>query len=269
MTLGEHLDEFRRRLLRIVIGVVLGMAVALCFGEGLFKVMFWPLAMATGGQPPALHFKSLPEAFSSYLRVCLIAGAILASPYGLYQLWRFVAVGLYPNERRAVRKILVPSVALFAAGVAFFLVVVAPMVMHFFLSFARKGYPLPPQWGLGFLHKYAPPATQAARAAAGDGGFVQPVLMLGEYVSFVSMLSLVFGLAFQTPLVVIFLSASGIVPISAMRRFRKYVFLGILIVSAVATPSDVGSMIALAAPMYGLYEIGLLIAAWKRKPAEA
>ncbi len=265
MTLGEHLDELRRRLLRAVLGVVAGMVVCFFLGEYIFQILFLPLAVATGGRPPNLYFRSLPEAFSTYLRVSLIAGAVLASPYALYQMWLFIAAGLYRRERQAVRRYLLPSVVLFILGVAFFLFVVAPLVTGFFLHFAQSSYPTPPTWG-GWLSEYLGRNDLAAATSrpAKAGTFVQPWLTLGEYISFVALLSLVFGLGFQTPLVVLFLGRSGIVPVQRMRRVRRYVFLIICIVSAIVTPADVGSMVALAVPMYLLYELGLFAAARKR-----
>lgn len=269
MSLGDHLDELRRRLLRAVLGVLVGMIVCFFFGKYLFAVMFWPLNVATGGNAPKMYPRTLSEPFSTYLRVCLISGAVLASPYGLYQMWLFISAGLYERERRAVRRYLLPSIALFVLGVAFFLVVVAPLVIGFFLYFAQSSYPSPPGWGVGWLGKFLGRGDIAATTLpAESGGFVRPWLTLSEYVSFVGMLGFVFGLGFQTPLVVIFLARSGIVPVEAMRRFRRYVLLAICIVSAIVTPADVGSMIALAVPMYLLYEVGLYVAGRRPRARE-
>ncbi len=268
MTLGEHLEELRSRLLRAIIGVVVGMVVCFFLGRYLFAVLFWPLNVATGGNAPRMYPRSLSEPFGTYLRVSLICGAILSSPYGLYQMWKFIAAGLYQRERRAVRRYLLPSVALFALGVVFFLVVVAPLVIGFFLNFASSSFPGPPNWGLDWLGRLlGRPELPASQPTAG-GSYVQPWLSLGEYVSFVGMMCLVFGLGFQTPLVVMFLTRSGIVPVERLRRLRRYVFLVICIVSAIITPPDVGSMIALAVPMYLLYELGLLVAARKPRAGE-
>jgi len=267
MTLGEHFGELRTSLLRAVIGVAAGMVVCFCFGTYLIKVMLWPLAVATAGDFPKLAYFTPSEYFTTYLRVALIAGAILASPYGLYQMWKFVASGLYDHERRAVRKYLPPSIFLFMLGVAFFLVVVAPMVMRFFIHFARTNYPAPPTWGVEFWSRILL-GGKAATAATAPAGHAGALFMprAADYVSFVATLSFVFGLGFQTPLVVMFLGRSGLVPAETMRRSRRYVFLVIMVISAVVTPADVGSMVALAVPMYLLYEIGLLFAA--RKPAD-
>ena len=144
MTLGEHIDELRTRLLRSLAAVAVGMIVCFFFGEHLFALMFWPLAVATGGNPPSLNIQSLPESFTTYLHVCLAAGVVLSAPVWIHQIWQFVAAGLYEHERRTVRRCLVPSVLLFLLGVAFFMVVVAPLVARFFLLFAQRHYPAPP-----------------------------------------------------------------------------------------------------------------------------
>ena len=269
MTLGEHLEELRRRLLRALVGVVVGMIVCCFFGKHLFQVLFWPLAVATGGHPPNLFPRTLQEPFSTYLHVCLVGGAILSSPYGLHQMWLFISAGLYKRERQAVRKYLLPSVLLFLLGVAFFLVVVAPLIIGFFLYFAQSSFAEPPNWAVDWLGRHLGRSDLATTHPAAGGGFVQPWLTLSDYVSFVATLMFVFGLGFQTPLVVLFLARSGLVSVEAMRRLRRYVFLAILIVSAIVTPADVGSMVALAVPMHLLYEIGLLVAGRKSASRKA
>ncbi len=262
MTIGEHFEELRRCLIRALLGVGVGMVLCLFFGDRLFQVIFWPLAVATGGNPPQLHPRTLQEGFATYLRVCLIAGAILASPYSLYQMWRFIAGGLFEHERRAVRRYLLPSMLLFLLGVMFLFVIVAPMVVRFFLHFTQDRFLDAPKWGVGFFTKYLLAGREVAATTrpVGSGGPVVPLLTLSDYVSFTAMMSLVFGLGFQTPLVVMFLGRSGMVSVGRMRSLRRYVFLVILVLSAFITPPDPLSMVALAVPMYLLYELGLLVA---------
>lgn len=273
MTLGEHLDELRRCVLRAVIGTVVGMAVAVIFGKYLFQVLFWPLSVATGGNPPHLYFGSLTEGFSTYVRVCLIAGLIISSPYGLYQMWKFIGAGLYEHERRAVRAYLLPSVLLFLLGISFYFALISWLVVKFFLSFGISNFsapPPPPEWASGFLSRYFDIPAAAAAAAqtqpAEASSFVVPWLMLDDYVSFTATMSLVFGLAFQTPLVVLFLARTGIVPLERLRRYRRHVVVLVAILAAVITPTgDAMTMLAMAIPMYGLYELGLLAARRKGK----
>ncbi len=258
MTIGEHVEQLRRHLLRALVGVAAGVVACFIFREHLFQIFTWPLSVATGGAPPPLHYLAPPEAFATLIRLCFVVGAILAGPYVLWEAWRFVAVGLYRREQRTALRYLGPSIGLFVGGVAFFFVIVAPLVLRFFILFAEGNFPAPPDWWSGWLGEHAVTTAPAAGA-----GFVRPCLRLSEYLHFVSVLSLAFGLAFQTPLVVIFLVRSGIVPIETLRRFRRHVFLVIMLISAFITPPDWLSMVALSVPMYLLYEAGLLAA--KRK----
>ena len=251
MTIGEHIDELRKRLLRVVIAVVIALVICFIFGEYIFDVILWPLAKATDMARPPLYWLDLPGPFTTYLQVCLIAGVILAGPYAIYQMWQFVAAGLYESERRAVRRYFLPSVFLFVLGVVFFIFVVAPLVAQFFLEFAKSKFGQAP-----------------TTSPAGTWSHNEFLLTMPKYVSFVALLGLVFGVGFQTPLVVVFLGRTGIVPVAAMRRFRRYVFMAIMIVSAIVTPVDVASMVALAGPMYLLYEVGLIFAGRGARRAE-
>ncbi len=261
MSIGEHVEDLRRHLLRAIIGAAAGVIVCFIFRERLFQLLTWPLSVATGGDPPPLHFFAPPEAFTALIRLCLVAGVILAGPYILWEAWRFIAVGLYRLERRRVLRYLAPSVGLFVGGVAFFFVIVAPLVLRFFLLFAEGNFPVPPDWWSDWLGGRA---VTTAPVAVGTG-FVRPCLRLSDYLHFISVLSLAFGLAFQTPLVVLFGVRSGIVSIETLRRFRRHVFLVIMFISAIITPPDWLSMVAMSVPMYLLYEVGLLVAKKKAR----
>ncbi len=255
MTLGEHVEQLRRHLLRALAGVAGGVVVCFIFRRVLFQILTWPLSVATGGDPPNLYYLAPAEAFTTLIRLCMIVGAILAGPYVLWETWQFVAVGLYRRERRTVLRYLGPSIGLFIGGVAFFFVIVAPLVLRFFILFAEGNFPAPPNWWAGWLGGRA-----VTTAPAAGTGFVRPCMRLSEYLHFVSVLSLSFGLAFQTPLVVLFGVRSGIVTIEALRRFRRHVFLVIMLISAFITPPDWLSMVAMSVPMYLLYEAGLFVA---------
>jgi len=271
MTIGEHFKELRRRLLRALLGVGVGAVICLVFRETLFQVIIWPMAVATGGEALPLVYLSPPEAFSTLLRVCIIIGAIVACPYGLYQMWQFIAAGLYDNERQSVRRYFLPALGLFLLGVTFFFLVVAPLVIRFFLNFAQRNFPELPTWGVGWFgeHLLGGERVELATRPADPGGIVHPMWRLKEYVGFISTMSLVFGLSFQTPLVVMFLGRTGLVSPKTMRRSRPYVLLVILIVAAFVTPADVMSQLALAGPMYLLFEIGLLFAHRRKDKARA
>jgi len=176
-----------------------------------------------------LQVIAVAAGFISYIKISLIAGLLLTSPWVFYQLWMFVAAGLYPHEKRYVH-IAVPFTAvLFVTGALFFLIVVAPLTLKFMVAFNRRILDVNSQFT--FQH----------------------------YISFVSHLMLVFGLAFQTPTAIFFLNRTGLVSIAALNRSRKFVVLTIFIVAAMATPPDVISQVTLAIPLYILFELGILL----------
>ncbi|NLF30764.1 MAG: preprotein translocase subunit TatC [Planctomycetes bacterium] len=305
MPLGDHIEELRRRLIFALAGIAVGMAVCLLLGRHIMAVMFWPAAVAMRLQGVSLRVWTLApaEGFVTYVKVCLICGAILAAPYSLRQLWLFIAAGLHEHEQRYVRRYVPFSAVLFALGVAFFMAVIAPICLSFFLGFGARNFPMP-AWASPVLPAQPPAATQPAtqpvllpiladapadapdgaawidrttgamhwafdgsvRTAETTGGtFLASQYRLGEYVTFIAWLSLVFGIAFQTPIFVLVLARAGIVPLETMRHYRRHIILGLLIVAATLTPPDVVSQLALAAPMYVLFELGLLLARRRRR----
>lgn len=180
--------------------------------------------------PPGYRLKTLApaDAIVAYMKISLISGLILASPWVFYQLWMFVAAGLYAHERQYVRKAVPFSAALFVCGALFFLFVVAPISMRFFLKFGA------------YIN-------------------VEPNWTLQKYVSFVTILMLVFGIAFQTPIAIFILNRTGLVSIESLRSSRKFVLLGVFVVAAMTTPPDVVSQITLAIPLYMLFELGIIL----------
>ncbi len=226
MSLGDHLEELRSRLLLALAGLVVGTVICLLFGTRIIVFVQGPYNNLMPGHP--LSALAPADAFIGYMKISLISGLILSSPWVFYQLWMFVAAGLFPNEKRYVH-IAVPFCAsLFIAGALFFIYIVAPFSLAFFLKF-------------------------------GDIINVAPNWTFQKYVSFVTILMLVFGVAFQTPIAIFFLNRTGLVSLQALRRSRKFVLLGIFVVAAMATPPDVVSQITLAVPLYLLFELGILL----------
>ncbi len=309
MSLGDHLEELRARLILAILGLVAGMVVSLIFGTQILNILEWPYNRAVRRQA-ATHLKAdapqreaealafvdtvfstltdrlakdpnaprdldpnrvaflhsvftqavqewargphmasntglgslislaPAEAFMAYMKIALIAGLILTCPWVFYQIWMFVAAGLYPKERHYVYKAVPFSAALFIIGALFFLFVIARVTLTFFLGF-------------------------------GDLVNVASQWTLQKYVSFITLLMLVFGLAFQTPIAVFILVRTGLVSIKTLRSYRKYVLLGLAVLSAVATPSpDPLSMLALLGPLYALYELGILLSLRAEKKAQ-
>ena len=176
-----------------------------------------------------LQVIAVAAGFISYIKIAMIAGLLLSSPWVFYQLWMFVAAGLYPHEKRYVHIAAPFSAVLFVSGALFFLFVVAPLTLRFLVSFNQRILDVNSQFT--FQH----------------------------YIAFVSHLMLVFGLAFQTPTAIFFLNRTGLVSIAALNKSRKFVVLAIFIVAAMATPPDVISQVTLAVPLYLLFELGILL----------
>ncbi len=170
----------------------------------------------------------LAEGMLVYLKVCLVFGFILVSPWVFWQIWVFVSAGLYRHEKKFVHVVAPISAALFMTGSLFFMGVVAPLAMAFFIRF---------------------------NSAMG----VESNWTLQSYMSFVLTLTLVFGAAFQMPIAIVFAEMMGLVSIETLAKNRKYVVLGLLFIAAVATPPDVISQVLLATPLYVLYESSILI----------
>ncbi len=172
MSLGQHLEELRRRLIYCVLVVLGGAFVACAFRRQIMVVLVRPhvLAMAALDQSVSLNYASYFEGFMAQMKACLIVALVATSPFLLYQLWAFVAPGLFPHERSRVMKLFVPSLLCFAAGVTFGYFVFIPTVLHYLLVLA--------------------------------GPTMHPVLMVSSYLSTFFLLTLAMGVAFQTPVVV-------------------------------------------------------------------
>ena len=227
MSLGDHLEELRTRLLLALAGLVVGFIICLVFGRYIIVFIKAPYTQVMG-QQAQLTTLAPAEVVISYIKICLISGLIISSWWVFYQIWMFVAAGLYSHEKHYVRLAVPFSAALFVTGALFFLFVVAPVCLRFFIKF-------------------------------GDVLSLQRTWTLQYYVSFITHLMLVFGLAFQTPTAIFFLNRTGLVSLKALGKSRKYVLLAIVVVAAMVTPPDVVSQIALAIPLYVLFELGIVL----------
>jgi sec-independent protein translocase protein TatC len=236
MSLGDHLEELRMRLLFAIAGLVIAAVICLFFGPKIITFLQSPYNRLMPEHP--LTALAPADAFIGYMKVSLISGLVIASPWVFYQIWMFVAAGLYPHEKRYVRIAAPFCAGLFVAGALFFVFAIAPLSLAFFLKFGR------------FIN-------------------IAPNWTFASYISFMTILMLVFGIAFQTPIAIFFLNRTGLVSIRSLRNARKFVLLAVFIVAAIATPPDVISQIALAIPLYALFELGIIlsyIANRKKKP---
>ncbi len=228
MSLGDHLEELRMRLIRALVGLGLGAVICLFVCSKIIVFIEGPYIGVMGAEA-RLQILAPAEGFISYIKIALISGLILSSPWVFYQIWMFVAAGLYPNEKRYVHLAAPFSAALFVIGALFFIVVVAPLTLGFLVKFNERV--------LGVSSNFT----------------------FANYISFVTMLMLVFGVAFQTPIAIFFLNRTGLVSIEGLRRSRKFVLLGIFVIAAMATPPDPISQVTLAFPLYALFELGILL----------
>jgi sec-independent protein translocase protein TatC len=226
LPLTTHLQELRKRLVLSFIAVGAGFALCYAFSESIFDILSAPLLkmMPTGG---SLIFTSVAEAFFTYMKVAFIAGLILASPFVLYQVWAFVAPGLYRHEKKYVIPFVLAGSFFFAIGILFAYYVALPVGFKFLLGFATD--------------------------------FIKPMPSMKEYLSFSIKFLLAFGLIFEFPVVLVLLARIGVIDAKTLARQRKYAILLIFIFAAILTPPDIISQVILALPMIGLYELSILL----------
>ena len=226
-TLISHLLELRDRLLRAL--VVVGIAFLPCvyYANDLFTFVARPL-LAKLPEGSNLIATGVMSPFTTPFKLSFFAALMLVMPYVIYQLWAFVAPGLYRNERRFAVPLLVSSILLFYIGIAFAYYFVFPAMFEFFARTTPKG--------------------------------VAMMTDINNYLDFVLTMFICFGLAFEVPVAVVLLVVTGVVPIEKLKKNRGYVLIGIFILAALLTPPDAISQCSLAIPMYLLYEGGILMA---------
>ncbi len=222
-----HLRELRRRLIWAALVYVLGVAVLMNISDVIFELISQPIRDALPAGTP-LVFLNAPDVFFTYLKIAFVLSLFVTAPFTFYQLWAFVAPGLYRHERRAFLGYFLSSVALFFAGGAFAFFIVFPLVFQFFLGFSTE-------------HIVAMPAVR-------------------EYLSLVIKLLFAFGLSFQIPIIMMMLIRLDLVTAEAMASKRRYMVVWAFIFAAVLTPPDIISQTFLAVPMLLLYELGLWLA---------
>ena len=220
-----HLEELRKRLITCFAAVGIGFLISYGFKEKLFYLLTRPL-ISVMPQGDKIVFTGLPEAFFTYLKISFLAGLILAAPVILYQFWMFVAPGLYKKERRLLLPIVFLSSFFFIGGALFGYFIVFPFGFKFFLGFATET--------------------------------IKPLPAMREYLSFSSKLLLAFGLVFELPLVITFLSRMGLVTVDYLKKNRKYAILLFFVAAAILTPPDVVTQVMMALPLMLLYEISII-----------
>jgi len=248
----EHLEELRWTLVRSAIAVVVCMVAAFIAKDLVFDHLvlapkessfityraFCALGQRLGvgdelcidDMPFTLQNITMSGQFFTHLIVSFVAGFIVAFPFILWQFWRFIAPGLHPKERRSLSGVVVFASALFLVGVAFGYFLLAPLSLQFFGAYQVSGS-------------------------------VQNAVALDSYIAMLTSVTLWTGVAFELPLVVVFLARIGLVSAAFLRNYRKHAFVVVLVVSAILTPPDVVSQLIVSVPLMLLYEAGILMAA--------
>jgi sec-independent protein translocase protein TatC len=321
MSFGEHLEELRRRIIRALVGSIAGVVVCLYYYKEIVAFVSRPyrLVAERHNLPNVLSTLKPQESFLTSITLAFQAGLVLSSPWIIYQIWQFVAAGLYKRERKIVYRYTVPSTLLFLIGVSFFYFIVLPMTLNFFMNFSEDpigGRPTPTWLEHHLLSlgedkpKTTQPATRnATQSATQPAPQAMPLPILQEdppapaqgaviymdpdgrikvrdadkivivnatregalfatqwryddYLSFVMFTALVFGLAFELPLVIVVVAQIGIVEVKTFRKVRKYAYFAIVAIAAIAAPSgDLMTLACLSVPLVFLYELGIIVAA--------
>jgi sec-independent protein translocase protein TatC len=237
MPFMEHLGELRTRIMRSLVALLIGLAIAFPFSQ---RVVDW-LARPIVKSGNTLVFLAVTEAFWVKMKVALFAGLFLASPAILWQVWRFVSPGLHAQEKKYAVPFVVIGSLLFIGGGAFSLLVVTPRAVAFLLSYAGPG--------------------------------LQPMISIGSYFDFLLKFTLAFGAVFEVPLALTLASRMGLVTPKGLAKNRKYAILGAFVAAAILTPTpDMINQSLMAGPIIILYEIGIVCArifGRRRAPAAA
>jgi sec-independent protein translocase protein TatC len=238
MPFTQHLEELRKRLVVSAVAILVGFLISYAFKERIFEVLMKPwLEAMPKGVESKLIYTAPHEAFFTYMKVSFIAGVGLAVPVILFQIWRFVAPGLYENEKRYMLPIVFLSSLFFLGGACFGYFFVFPVGFQFFTSFASE--------------------------------FITPMISTKEFLSFTIRLLLAFGFVFELPIFAFFLARLGLISADFLKRQRRIAVVVIFIIAAALTPGpDLFSQLMMAGPLLVLYEVSVWITHFfGRKPA--
>src|SRR5579883_1551805 len=230
MSLLEHLEELRRRIIHSVVYLVLGFVVAWAFHEKIYSLMQAPISFALKkhGLPPQLVIHNPIDGFNMYLKISFMGGCIIAAPFVLYQVWLFISPGLYQNEKRFVTPFMIATVSLFLAGAYFGYRWVFPGSLDFLFTFNKD---------------------------------FNPLIEINEYTDLFLTVILGLGVTFELPILVMFLALFGIVNAKFLWKNLRYAILIIFIIAAIITPTpDILTMCVFATPMLVLYLISIGVA---------
>lgn len=254
MPLTEHLSDLRKRIIVSLVALLAGFIISFNFSEEIFKLLTMPMHsnisfkysypfiafIPKEGQNTSLVFLAPAEAFWMHMKVSLIAGLMQSLPVILYQLWKFISPGLLPKERKYVGPFVVSATGLFMFGALFCFAVVLPFAMGFLLTYKT--------------------------------GSMTPMISVGNYIDFCLKFILAFGVVFELPIIILFLTRMGLVSTKTLAKNRKYAALLAFVAAAFLTPTpDAFNQLLMAVPIIFLYEIGILVSRIfaRKKPVDA
>ncbi len=233
MSLTDHLMELRKRLSRSLIALGLGFFVCYYFKDFIFEIITRPLTRVLA-KNSYLIYTGLTEAFFTYMKIAFFAALIITSPFILYQIWKFISPGLLPRERQYVVPFVLSSSFLFIGGILFGYFIVLPTAFEFFVSF--------------------------------NNDYLKAMLSFKDYLSLFVTFLLGFGISFELPIFIFFLTKLGIVNAPMLSKQRRYAILIIFLVAAILTPSpDALSQILMAIPLMFLYEVSIFVSKFAEK----
>ena len=238
MSLFDHLGELRSVFVKSALFVLLLFFVSLGFAEHLIDFLKQPLLDALPETATNdLYFTGLLDVFLASIKVSFLTAIVGGSPVWLYQFWSFFKPGLYPSERKYIFPFIVASVGLFLTGVSFCFFIILPMAINFLLALGQ------------------------------DVGI--PIITINDYLSFVMVLIFGFGLVFETPLILVLLAMLDLITAEMLQEYRRFVLIVIMVMGALLTPPDPISQLAMAVPVYFMYEISIVIIRIIKRPKKA
>lgn len=227
MSIWDHLSELRGRLMKSFIAIVIFFAISFTFAEKIIQFLRKPLEQALPPGVNALHFTGPMDVFMVDLKVGFLVSVVVSGPVWLYQFWKFFEPALYPRERKYILPFVLASSLLFFLGIFFCYFVVLPLALHFLIKVGME---------VG-----------------------TPIITIKDYVSLLTLMILGFGAVFETPVLLVLLAMLDILSLEVLQKSRRFVIVGVLVASAILTPPDPISQVALAVPLYLMYELSILI----------
>ena len=297
MSLGDHLEELRKRIFLALLGFIVAAVACSIWGQNVIQFFCQPLVNVLAEQriSPQLYFTSAGDPFTVYLKITMIAAAVISGPWIIWQLWLFVAAGLYPRERKAIWSFAPLSIALLLSGVVFCYMVVLPLSLRFFITFSggielelpRHASNLPttapvvmtfpvyagdPAAPVPFQYWFDSTQQRLKLAVPDDAGnlatmviqygpqsLVSPLITLPDYIDMVLLWLLIFGLAFQLPLATMALIKIGLFAPADLAKMRKYVYVGLAVLCSMLMPDVFSGTLMLMIPLCLLYELGIIL----------